>query len=67
MSGIGWRLRVNKLHSFQLFNKLIAFKISNDFDGWDVGLFSCKRIENEEGRKALRLVVWRLALFIQYK
>ncbi len=58
---------MNKLHMFTVFNKRIAFKISNDFDGWDIGLFSCKRIGNEDGRKALRLVIWRLALFIQYK
>lgn len=53
--------------SITLFNRLIVAKWSKDWDGWDVGLFSCKVVSNLKygEARALRLVIWRLALWVQ--
>lgn len=50
-----------------LFNRLITVRWSKDWDGWDVGLFSCKIVSNPKygEAKALRLVIWRLAMWMQ--
>lgn len=52
-----------KYYTFR--GKLIGVAIAKSWDGFDVGLFSCKRISNDKG-KALRLVIWRLAVWVQY-
>lgn len=54
--------------SFILFSKLIAWKVSDSWDGYDVGLFSVKRVRHPDNNKtkALRIVLWRLALWVQY-
>ena len=55
-----------KIHSFKVFGKLIAFCISKDLDGYDIGLISMKRISVAD-KSALRIVLWRLAMWVQYK
>lgn len=62
----GITIVTGKIHSFKVFGKLIAFCISKDLDGYDVGLLSIKRI-HKEGNSALRIVLWRLAMWVQYK
>jgi hypothetical protein len=57
---------IGKVHSFKIFGKLVAFRISKDWDGYDVGMFSIKRV-HKEGSSALRIVLWRLAMWVQYK
>lgn len=55
--------------SITILDRLIVVKWSKDWDGWDVGLFSCKVVTNPKygQAKALRLVVWRLAMWIEIK
>ena len=52
-----------------VFGRLIHIKLSDDWDGWDVGLFSCKIVSKEKyGKaKALRLVIWRLVVWVELK
>lgn len=55
--------------SFEIFNRLIVMKWSKDWDGWDVGLFSCKIVTDPRygSARAFRLVIWRLAMWVELK
>ena len=54
--------------SFVVFGRLVAFAISSDWDGWDVGLFSVKVVTKKELKaKGLRIVIWRLAMWFELK
>lgn len=55
--------------SFEIFNRLVVIRWSKDWGGWDVGIFSCKVASNPRygEAKAFRLVVWRLAMWVELK
>lgn len=57
------------MKSFKLFGRLIGFSISKSWDGWVGGLLQCKRVLNPavNGKAALRIVVWRLIVWIELK
>ena len=50
-----------------IFNKLFVAKLSKGWDGYDCGLFSFKIINHPDypKAKAIRLVIWRLAMWLQ--
>lgn len=56
-----------KVKSKVIFGRLVQWAISSDNTGFDVGMFSCKKIAHPQNPKAtaLRLVAWRLAVWVQ--
>ena len=62
----GITIVTGKIYSFKVFGKLVAFCVSKDLDGYDIGLVSIKRIHVAD-KSALRIVLWRLAMWVQYK
>lgn len=59
-------MKTGVMNWFSLFGKVCCYRISNDFDGYDVGFLSFKIIGGTQDypRKAIRIVFWRLALWM---
>lgn len=49
---------------FSVFGRQVAVKISSDWDGYDCGLLNIG-VTKRGNTKALRIVIWRLALWIE--
>ena len=57
------------MKSTKIANRVCAGAVSKSWDDFDVGLLSMKVISNPaiDNKKALRIVVWRFAAWIELK
>lgn len=55
------------MKSATIFNRWFGIAISESWEGWTVGLLSLRIVSAPElgPKKALRIVVWRLAMWIE--